>query len=632
MMKLVQVIPIVKGIAKGQLSYFTNKEVDIGSVVSVPLRKRNVPGLIVGFNNVEDVKAVLRASSFAIKKILPGKKRAILLKEFTEAAHVASRYFATTVGSLLHQVVPAIILNNIEKIPEAKKIVRPVKNRIVHEKLVLQADEESRLLDYKSLVREEFARGTSIYICVPTIRDAEYISEKLSKGIVRYVFTLHSEVPKGKLLKRIKAVIEEKHPILIVGTGSFLAIPRPDIKTIIVERENARAYKMQSRPFVDFRIFATTLAEKLGARILFADMPLSIKTTWQCEQEEYSYIASHRARNKSTMNHQVIDMRPAEEQGKKLFTVLSPDLIKVIEKSQITGENVFIFNVRRGLAPTTVCEDCGNVVNCLECGAPVVLHTTKNKNVFVCHACGTLRSAKERCRECRSWKLKMLGIGVNRIKNELGKHIPSSQIFSIDSDATKTYKKAAGVSKEFYKTKGGVLVGTELSLSFLKKPVAYSAIASIDSLLSLPDVNMYEHIFSLLIRVESLAVKSFFLQTRQPELSFIKHAVTGDIRGFYRDEIKSRQRFNYPPFTVLIKISARGGSGEVAQEMSKVEKHFRGYIFHIYPAFTPLSKGKYMLHGLLKVPSSAWPDEKLLSLLHALPPNLSVNVGPESTL
>jgi primosomal protein N' (replication factor Y) len=629
-MKLVHVIPIAKGIQKSHLSYFSKSKHEIGSLVFVPIRNKTVPAIVVGAEVAKDAKAKLRSSDFAMKKVSPKADKEIFLPQFIKAAVSASDYFCTSVGSLLHQAIPAVLLNNADSLPESKAKKTISEKDFTNEVYAFQSQKRDRVDDFKRIVREEFARDRSTYILSPTIKHAEYLAEELGKGVEQYVYVLHSNLSKKETLKRTENALKENHPVLIVGTGGFLAIPRADIGTIVVENESSKAYKMQSRPYLDYRIFARLLAYELGARLILSDMPLSIETMWRLKQKEYEELSSTRARVATTADQYIIDMKP--EKGSGDFFVLSSELTEKLKEVMEKGGQAFVFNVRKGIAPTTLCEECGSVVTCALCGASVVLHSAEPHNVFVCHGCGHSRSAKERCSNCDSWKLKALGIGSERVKRELVELFGSKRVFSIDKDSTKTYKQAQKVAEQFYKTNGAILVGTEMSLSFIEQRVSLSAIASIDSLLSLPDPKMYENIFSLILRVRSTASDTFILQTRQPDLSIIKEAVIGNVTQFYEGEILNRKRFEYPPFTQLIKITSTGTVAHISKEMEELEEMLKGYPFHIYPAFSRTSKNTYALSGLLKIPYEKWPDKRLIEILRNLPPNVAVNVSPESTL
>lgn len=623
-MKLVHVIPIAKGFRKESLSYFSNKNIKSGSIVFVPLRKRVVPSIAIKTEEISNVKLRLRSSQYSIKKVERHTTTKLLIPEFMGAVMEVSKYFASSVGEVLHRVIPKIILDNIENIPQHSN-VKNINRELVAEKLILQADESTRLLQYKNLVREAFARNSSVYICVPTIKDAGRIESKINKGIEKYVSVLHSEIPKAKLLDQIKSNIKEKHPILIIGTGLFLSIPRSDIKTIIIEKEGSSAYKTIARPFIDFRILATYYAEKLDARLIFADMPIRVETEWYYRHGKYDELMTKKSLITTDTKQMVIDMR--SKNGEKKFKILSDELKNIIVNTEKTKEKIFLLNARRGIAPTTVCEDCGNTVRCNKCDSLVVLHKNATENVFICHKCGETRSAKEKCFNCDSWRLKALGIGIERVVEELSGKFEGRKVFVVDRDTTKTHKQIQKVIKNFNDTEGAILVGTEMAIQYVKS-VAYSAIVSIDSLLLLPDIYAYERVFSILFNMRNITQKTFILQTRQPELSVIEHAQSGNLQKFFTEEIEKRKQFNYPPFSVLIKITSIGPKIKISQEMKGLEKYFSDYDFKIYPIFDSLGAKRFALSGFIKVLYKDWVDEKLLMKLRKLPMNISVNVSP----
>ena len=122
------------------------------------------------------------------------------------------------------------------------------------------------------------------------------------------------------------------------------------------------------------------------------------------------------------------------------------------------------------------------------------------------------------------------------------------------------------------------------------------------------------------------------MQSRQPDLSLLRCVLEGNLNDFYRGELADRKQFNYPPFSTLIKITAVGTRARAISEMEKVKKLLEAYDVTIYPAFTPLAKDKYGLHGLLKISSGGWPDKKLGDLLRSLPLYISVDVDPDTIL
>lgn len=630
-MQLVHAIPISRGIAKESLLYFSSRTLKKGSVVFIPLRTRVVPSIVIDVEDALDAKLKIRKSEYVIKKVESHKSIELFLPQFIAAVQETADHFACTTGAMLHSLVPQALLTDLESITCVNNFSNVRNNTAKNEKLVFQADPETRLLTYRSLVREEFARKRSVYLIVATIQEAQYIATHTARGIEQYVFVLHGGLSKKETVVRFNAALSSKHPVLIIATGMFLSLPRTDIATIIVERESARAYKTQSRPFTDMRTFAQIWAKHTGTRIIFADMPLRVETQWQLEHGEFEELIQRKHHADNLVDQTLVDMRKDYVKNKKKFSVISSNLANLLEETNLRKRTI-IFSARRGIASNTVCEDCGSTVTCSRCSAPVVLHKGKKENVFVCHKCGNMRSAHERCATCTSWKLKPLGVGNERIRQEIENLFPNLNIYIINKDTANTHTKAKNIALEFYKTKGSVLICTEMALPYLRKSVDYVAVASIDSLLSLPDPKVHERAFSLLLRLRALAEKEFLMQTRQPELPLLTYILQGDIGGFYQSEIKDRKRFNYPPFTTLIKIISIGSRTQAITEMENVESKLSKVKLQIYPAFTPVVKGKYALNALIRVPRNTWPDKKLLIQLRSLPPNITINVDPEHIL
>lgn len=619
-MKLIHVIPISKGINIESLSYFTKSDIPSGSVVLAPIRNREISSIVIGQEEVQDVKTKIRTGDFSIKKVSGKTSKKIFLPQFIKAAERIAEYYAATSGSVLYSLIPKVILDNIDSVKQIPK-EEVTNSGVKTEKLIFQAGRGERIEQYKNLVREEFAKKKSVFIVTPTIQDALYIEAQLQRGIENYTFILHSKLTKKEIISRWNDAISLKHPILIIGTGTFLSLPRRDIKTIIVEKEQSRVYKGIQRPYIDTRIAAEIIASSLDARLIFADLPLRIDSIYKYRMGEIDEFSPIRVRTQFSINTELIDMR------KKDFVAIGNDAKREIQKTLDNNGYVFVFAARRGLSPITVCQDCGNTVVCDVTGAPVVLHKGKEENVFVCHASGTVRSARERCKNCKSWKLQSLGIGVEMVEKELKSLFPDIPIINISRDVTNTHSKSKKAIEKFYKTPGSILVGTEMSLPYLTEKVDSSIITSIDSLLSIPDWNVYEKIFSIILQIQDLTNDSLILQTRKPEQHILTNALDGNISNFYKDELETRERFGYPPYAKLIKVSVEGSLNVVEASMKRIEDTLplsgKSHLIN-------LGRNRYTMHGFLRLES--WPDTKIVGLLKELPPNISVNVDPPNIL
>jgi primosomal protein N' (replication factor Y) len=262
--------------------------------------------------------------------------------------------------------------------------------------------------------------------------------------------------------------------------------------------------------------------------------------------------------------------------------------------------------------------------------------TTSSKKVkFVCHKCLTETEAPEQCPYCQSWKLATLGVGAQRVEEEIKKLFPTANVFRIDSDLVKTKKQGDEIANNFYKNQGAVLVGTESLFSYIKKPVESVGVVSIDAAFTLPDFKVNEKVFYLLLKLRSLAKDNFLIQTRTPNLKLFDDAIKGHITGFYQEELEERKRFGYPPFKMIIKVT-KGNADKSA--LQKEVKHFVEQLkdFEVvdYPAFIPKEKNLYKWNVIIKVDPTAWPKglAKLHSFLFYLPSGWRVDVEPDSLL
>lgn len=632
-MYLVEIIPISRGVGKESLTYFSKDMIPEGSLVSIPLRKKSfADGLVIGNKEVLNEKAEIRKSDFALRKIGKVKAQNLLSKSFVEAAKESARFFAGTTGSVLNSFIQKNNHENTEKIT-GKKNERIIKtNGLVSEHLIVQDEDNERFSTYKSLIREEFAKNNSVYFCLPTALDAKKAYGILEKGIGQYAFLFHPLLSKKEFLLRWNNVLKEEHPVLIVGTGNFLGIPRDDWGLIIIDKEGSKHYKSQTRPYLDMRVFAEILANKLSARVVFGDIALRAETIWRYRRSELSGVFPPKFKYLGTAEEQLVDMRKKSDDEKKVFELLSPRLLELIKENRDNNEHFFIFSARRGLSPITVCSDCGNVVKCQNCDTPTVLHKASNKYVYVCHRCNRMESSERRCSVCESWKLTPLGIGVELLEENIAKKFPEIKIFRIDSDETKTEKKVLETVEKWQGKPGSILIGTEMALPYLPK-VENVAILSIDSLFSVPDFKINEKIFGIILLLRSLAMKNFILQTRNPEQKAISLGISGNLLDFYKEEIKEREEFGFPPFNLFIKISLSGERSAVSKDMKVLEKILEGYELDIFSGVSSGKIKKYTLNALLRIKKDLWlKDDDLFLKLSSLPPKFSIKVDPESLL
>lgn len=633
-MKIINVVPIAKGFTNETFSYFTSKEVEAGGIVSVMVRRRSVLGIVIDAMDAKSAKIDLRNSPFALKSIRAVKAQSLFSAEFIASCKGVARHFAAPLGAVLRDFIPQVILDNAgDDLAPGNVSGGNGEPGLRIAPSVFCASRAERIQHYRGIIREEFARGRSVFFCIPTASEMEDFAEGLGKGIEKYTVSMHSLLTKKKVLAAWQFIKEEKHPILIVATKTFFSVPRRDIGAVIVDPESSPFFKMEARPYIDARRAAEIIASGWGARLIVGDSVV--------RAEALGAVAKfHLPRILTEAEQVVVDMTRKENAAtgkKEEFKILSPQLAEVLKNAAEKGERSILFINRRGHTSTTVCNDCQRTILCGRCESPLVIHKTASskKAKFVCHKCLTEKEAPEQCPYCGSWKLATLGTGSQKVVEEVENILPGAKIFRLDSDIAKTKKQGDDIAKNFYKAPGAVLVGTESLFSYVKNQVERVAVVSVDAAFTLPDFRVNEKVLQILLKLRSLAEKTFLIQTRMPELPLFDYALKGHISGFYEEELAQRKRFSYPPFKLLIKVT-KGNADKPA--LQKEIKHFveqlKDFDVVDYPAFIPKEKNLYKWNVIIKVDRETWPkgQAKLHSFLFYLPPAWRVDVEPDSLL
>jgi len=663
-MYVVKVIAIKKNIGKEYLTYFSTKKIDAGTIVTISVRNSTCLGMVIESNDGSQLKKELKDSSFTLRKIKSIKDKTPIDNRLVVAVQYLKDFYVATTGEILTEIIPSFLLKNIDKLSVEKIALDEASLSLsphnIHFEAV-QAVLTERIQSYKNTIRETFARGKSVFILVPTMGDLENLILPLSKGIEDFVYSFHGSFPVKDLVEKWKKVTNEKHPVLIIGTGQFLSIPRHDLGTIIVDCEHRRSYKCKRRPYLDFRIVAESLAEVIDAELIFGDTILSVETHYRLEKGELIRSGTFRQRIDSIAHPKIVDMCKEiilPELVSYESRMLGRDAKKEIDDTLELGKNVFLFAAKRGISSVTICSDCNTIVSCPKCTAPLLLLKCNVKenvdlpkedlNQFVCQRCSYEARSSVDCTKCGGWRLTPLGIGAERVYEAVKSLYPHRKVFILTSDSAKTPAQAKLLRNEFEGEKGSILIGTEMALYFLRENVHTIVVVSLDSLFSVPDYRMNERIYSLVAELAERTGKKLLIQTRRP-----KEKIWNDIcelrsASFLRDEVNERERFGYPPTTTLIKITWNG-------TFAKKEKA-KEVLEHILVAYDPVfiddrvsnKKNITKIVALIRLDRNKWPPNKtggtriadnnildyneLLHVLRGLSRDYLIDVMPEDLL
>jgi primosomal protein N' (replication factor Y) len=258
----------------------------------------------------------------------------------------------------------------------------------------------------------------------------------------------------------------------------------------------------------------------------------------------------------------------------------------------------------------------------------------------MCNKCGRKEKTEISCPKCSSWNLTPLGIGTDRVYEEIKNSYPKTKIIQIDKEAT-TPKEAREAMEEYNKNPGSILIGTEMAFSYLKEEVYGSAIISLDGLFSIPSFNITQKILHLIEKLQNITSHRLIIQTRIPENKILQYILNGNVLPLCREDLRERKDFGYPPFKRLIKITFEGSPKETEVARNFIEDILGDYEPQVFSAFISRIKGQYITNTVIKIDPLIWPlptddkniqDSNLYKKLRQIPPAFSINIDPEDLL
>lgn len=647
-MRILQILPLKKQAFSEELTYFSKENIEVGDIVEITIKSKKILGLVIDSNDILEMKSQIKNMNFNLKKVAHKKEHSIFRKEFIEAVFDTSKYFILNKNYLLSFLIPSIIKENYDTIAKDLDKEEEIKkeNIIKSEKLLFQNNTEDRIDYYKTYIRQAFAKRESVFITLPTEQNIEFFQENLNKGIENFVYILHNNLNKKTLLKNILEITQTRHPVLIIGTPNFLCLPINNLKTIILEQENSTSYKTFQKPIFDMRIFTEIFASKINAKFIMSDNLLRFETIERENLENLSSVGPMSFRTNWDGEINIFDKNKkikVLDREEKKFEILTEETIEEIKKTLQNKGKIFVFALRKGLATYTICNDCKTEVSCDECKSPLILYQkTKDKKIFICNKCKTEKDTLSLCNNCNSWNLVPLGIGIDKIKEELQKHFKGIKIYQFDKNNIKNKKEIKEVLKNFENTENSILLGTEMSFFYLKEKVDLSLIASFDSLFTIPNFKINEKILNILLRTINITKEKLIIETKNPENEVLVALKNKNLANYIREELEDRKVLKYPPFERFIKITYLGNNEENLKIKKFIEENFHEYNPIIFKSNHAINQNKYNINILIKLNPKNWAindllsnaniDENLYNKLSELQEKMQIQIDPEDLL
>jgi primosomal protein N' len=627
-MYVITVVPLKRGIILDALSYFGSQPYAPGTIVSIPLRNDSILGLVTESKEVSAAKTALRAATFSLRKLPIQEDVKVLGEAYIKTAEDLSKRYASSLGVILYHLLPPEIRSGELTLPHTHHLTKATPQTIQ----VLQAKKKERYLAFRSLIRETFAHSGSVLLVAPSSFDALELRDALEQGISDRVVLFTNSLTKSELRKSYEALEDFSKTKLFIATPSYALIERHDITLVIVEHARSPYYKELTRPYIDYRDVFTAHARHTGRTTIFADLLVRTEEEHLRRSELYHTFGETPKRIELPGKLEMIEMTRKEDDS-VAFRLLSSEVVTAMKEVRKKRGRIFLFAARRGLAPVVACMDCGYIFRSKESGAPYSLVRTTSKDGvekrwFVCGSSGERVPAHDTCTACGSWRLRERGIGIQQVYDELHKLFPTAPTIIFDHMSARTYKKATFLRDTFYKTKGAILLGTHMAVPYLTEEVDLSVVVNMDALLATPTWKLDEENLALLLKLREETRGTVYVQTRAPKTDVLTHAKNGSVEAFYTEELDLRKSFDYPPFAAFIHLTWQGAPDVVKKLEAQVSSILKDFPLSIYQCPTATSSNPIM-YGLIRLPSSSWPEEKLAIALRLLPPAVRVVINPD---
>lgn len=434
---------------------------------------------------------------------------------------------------------------------------------------------------YTQLIREQLEKGKQILYLLPEIALTTQLIVRLRKHFGEAVLIYHSRFNEEERVEVWREVGKNK-PCIVIGARSAIFLPYHELGLVIIDEEHDPSFKqMDPAPRYNARESAIWLAKLHGAKTLLGSATPSVESYFNAKHNLYGFAELFERFGGAVLPEITItDVKEATKK-KLMKSHFSPLLVEKMKAVLDKGEQVILFQNRRGFAPSIECQDCGHVPHCVRCDVSLTYH--KHSNQLKCHICGYTTEPPSQCEACGMTDLKLKGFGTEKIEEEIGLIFPEAKVARMDLDTTRGKFSLQNIISDFETGKTNILVGTQMVTKGLDfGNVALVGILSADQVLNYPDFRAHERAYQLMAQVAGRAGRrekqgEVVVQTFNPQHFIIDCVVKNDYHAVYHNELADRMQFHYPPFHRLIKITVRGkdatlvdmGSQHLAQQLKQ---------------------------------------------------------------
>ncbi len=416
---------------------------------------------------------------------------------------------------------------------------------------------------YIKLLQECIEKNQQALFLVPEIGLTTQLVQRLTAYFGNKIAVYNSKYSENERVEVYQHVLNNtENAQIVVGSRSSIFLPFKNLQLIIVDEEHEASYKqVDPAPRFHARDAAIVLAKMFNAKVLLGSATPSLESYYNSYQQKYGYVElNQRFTNVQLPEIVLVDLKEARKK-KEVNGIFSVKLIDAITEAFYNGEQVLLFQNRRGFSPVLECLTCANVPHCTSCDVSLTYY--KRQNYLKCHYCGYTMSMPTKCHSCHSTELTTKGLGTEQIEDALRSIFPNKRIARMDQDTTRGKFAFERLIDGFKNREIDVMVGTQMLAKGLDfDNVSLVGIMNADSMLTFPDFRAYERAYQLMTQVAGRAGRKnkqgkVLIQTYNPYHNTIQQVTQNDYKGMFKEQMYERLNFKYPPFYRLIRLQMK---------------------------------------------------------------------------
>ena len=424
---------------------------------------------------------------------------------------------------------------------------------------------------YLNAIEAVLAAGRSALLLVPEIALTPAVAGQFFSRFGDRVAILHSaftDTERSDHWRRIRSGAAS----VVVGTRSGVFAPVASLGLIVVDEEHDGSYKQEETPRYNGRDVAIVRAQSAGACVILGSATPSLESRYNAERGKYTLLElPGRIEERPMPTVELIDMRQEFLETRKQST-FSRKLLDALALRLEAREQTIILLNRRGFSSFVACRACGERIQCINCSVTLTYH--KRDHRLLCHYCGYAQKVPSVCPKCASQHIYFLGLGSERVEEELHQAFPAARIARLDRDTVTGKRHYESILEEFREGNYDMLVGTQMIAKGHDIPnVTLVGVISADVGLGIPDFRAAERTFQLLTQVAGRAGRGsipgiVLVQTINPDHYAVRLAAAQDYSAFYQKELAFRRALHYPPFSAMANLLVRSQQKEAAMRMA----------------------------------------------------------------